>query len=107
MYIFLWGGWVARPSAFLFFTLTLVPCLILSGLHGLRGRSVFRCRLTCSMLNITALCRSAFCCRSFFFAFLDSSTLLQLVDWLNRVQSYCTLSPVPVPSIPSISTLLG
>lgn len=85
MNIFLWGGWVARPSAFLFFALTLVPCLILSGLRG----------------------RSAFCCRSFFFAFLDSSTLLQLVDWLNRVQSCCTLSPVPVPSIPSISALLG
>lgn len=36
---------MARPSAFLFFALTLVPCLILSGLRGLRGRSAFRCRL--------------------------------------------------------------
>ena len=36
MYIFLWGvggwvgGWVARPSAFLFVALARVPCLILS-----------------------------------------------------------------------------
>lgn len=32
MDIFLLGGWVARPSAFLFFASSLVPCLILFAL---------------------------------------------------------------------------
>lgn len=35
MNIFLLGGWVARPSAFYFFALSLVPCLILFGLVAL------------------------------------------------------------------------
>lgn len=46
MYIFLLGGWVARPSAFYFVAFLCSPCLILS---GLRGRSVFCCCLACTL----------------------------------------------------------
>lgn len=83
---FLWGGWVARPSAFYFVAFLCLPCLILFGLVAMPFfvGSAFRCRLTCSQYS-----------------------LFQLVA---RVLS-CLLSrrclTVQVPSIPSIPALLG
>lgn len=50
MNIFLLGGWVARPSAFYFVAFLYLPCL-----RCLLGRSVFCCRLACSIYSLLCL----------------------------------------------------
>lgn len=81
MNIFLLGGWVARPSAFLFFALALVSCLILFDLVAL--------------LFVVALPFSVCLCCSW-------SPLFTLFHCQSLL-----IARVPVPSMPSISASLG
>lgn len=80
MNIFLLGGWVARPSAFYF-----CACAGSLSYSVLLGRSAFRCRLACSQYSLFQLvaCSPVPCLLIF------------------------TLLPVPVPSMPGVSALLG
>ena len=82
MYRFLWGGWVARPIAFYFCAVALVPCLILFGVVCVVALSFSPCFVRSHCSNWSPLS-------------------------LNRVQPNRALLSVLVPNMLSVSALLG